>query len=222
MSQVALNTVALFMFAMTCLILLGPLLHISPGVPVVLILAGLTVGTGDMFAFQGRGANLFLDFFAQRSPEYRDRIVHHEAGHFLMAHLLGVPIQDYTLTAIEAMKAGYAGIGGVQLELIPLTQTKLEQVKAYGAIAMAGRAAEKIAFDKIEGGKDDLRWFQQQLNALNLNAQIYEQEANLKAQRLLKENWEGYLALVESMKNRDSVEACKSVIASHTPVSEIA
>ena len=208
MSQVALNTVALFIFSITCLILLGPLIHLPPGVPVVMVLAGLTIGTADMFAFEGRGANLFLDWFAQRSPDYRNRIVHHEAGHFLVAHLLGVAIKGYTLTALEAMREGYTGIGGVQFETVQLSPNNLPQVQDYCTISMAGRAAEKLMFESIEGGGDDLTWLKQQTSTLNLNAKIYEQDASLKANRLLKENWEAYLRLVEAMTHRKSVEDC--------------
>ena len=181
MSQIALNTVALFIFSITCLILFGPLIHLPAGVPVVLVLAALTIGTADTFGLQGRGANLFLDWFAQRSPDYRNRIVHHEAGHFLVAHLLGVPITGYTLTAMEALREG--------------------------------RAAEKLAFETVEGGRDDLAWLRNQTKSLNLNPKLYEQDASLKAKRLIKENWDAYQKLVESMKNRDSVEACCMAIA---------
>jgi len=34
-------------------------------------------------------------------PAYRQRMVQHEAGHFLMAHLLGFPIQGYTTNAVR-------------------------------------------------------------------------------------------------------------------------
>lgn len=213
MSQIALNTVALFLFLITCLILIGPLAHIPPSVPVVLVLAALVIGTGDTFALQGRGANLFLDWFAQRSPEYRDRIVHHEAGHFLVAHLLGIPVTGYTLTALEAMRAGYTGIGGVQFSSVSLSADALEQAKDYFVISMAGRAAEKLTFDGIEGGGDDLAWLRNQSKTLNLDVQITEQDASLKAKRLLKENWEAYLRLVEAMKNRESVDDCCLAIA---------
>ena len=213
MSQIALNTVALFIFSITCLILFGPLIHLPAGVPVVLVLAALTIGTADTFGLQGRGANLFLDWFAQRSPDYRNRIVHHEAGHFLVAHLLGVPITGYTLTAMEAIREGYPGIGGVQFSSVTLSADALEQVKDYCAISMAGRAAEKLMFETVEGGRDDLAWLRNQTQSLNLNPQLYEQDASLKANRLLKENWDAYQKLVESMKNRDSVEACCMAIA---------
>ena len=123
---------------------------------------------------------------------------------------------------MEALKAGYTGIGGVQLKMVPLSKDALDLVKAYGAIAMAGQAAEKIAFDKIEGGKDDLRWFERQLKQLDLNVSQYEQEASLKAKRLLKENWDAYLALIDAMKNRESVASCEAAIASKQTVSKAA
>jgi hypothetical protein len=34
-------------------------------------------------------------------PLYRKRMVHHEAGHFLIAHLLGFPIRDYQANAVK-------------------------------------------------------------------------------------------------------------------------
>jgi hypothetical protein len=34
-------------------------------------------------------------------PAYRTRMIHHEAGHFLMGHLLGLPVAGYTTNAIK-------------------------------------------------------------------------------------------------------------------------
>ena len=34
-------------------------------------------------------------------PAYRKRMIQHEAGHFLMAHLLGLPIQGYSANAVK-------------------------------------------------------------------------------------------------------------------------
>ncbi|MEM9138073.1 MAG: ATP-dependent Zn protease, partial [Cyanobacteria bacterium P01_F01_bin.42] len=158
MSQVAINSIAIFLFSITCLILLGPFVHIPAGVPVVLVLGVLTLGTADLFGFQGKGTNIFVDWFAQRSPEYRDRIAHHEAGHFLVAHLLGIAVEGYTLTALEALRAGYSGVAGVQFEPVRFSADELDRVKDYCTISIAGRVAEKLKFDSVEGGLTDLAW----------------------------------------------------------------
>ncbi|MEM9136893.1 MAG: hypothetical protein AAGB01_06050, partial [Cyanobacteria bacterium P01_F01_bin.42] len=52
----------------------------------------------------------------------------------------------------------------------------------------------------------------EQIRILELDPKIYEQDAKLKANRLLKENWDAYLRLVEAMKNRESVDDCRIAI----------
>ncbi len=208
MSQVALNTVALSIFCVTCMILLGPLINLSPRIPVAFVLTALTVTTLDMFSFQGKGANVFLDWFAQRSPLYRDRIVHHEAGHFLVAYLLDIPVLGYTLSASEALQAGHTGIGGVQIKPMDHPPTSPEQFDRYSAVCMAGRAAEHLSFQSVQGGMDDVHWLRSQAKNWDFNAQKYEQQGNLKARRLLKENWDSYTTLVDNMKHRKSVKDC--------------
>ena len=208
MSQVALNTVALFIFCTTGMILFGPLVNLPAAVPVGFVLAALTIASLDMVGFQGKGANVFLDWFAQRSPAYRDRIVHHEAGHFLVAYLLDIPILDYTLSATEALQAGYSGIGGVRLKPMEAQPGDREEWARYCAVCMAGRAAEQLSFQAVQGGMDDLHWLRSQAQSFAFNAQKSEQQGSLTAKRLLKENWDSYTNLIENMNARKSVQEC--------------
>lgn len=39
-----------------------------------------------------------IDWFSQVFPDYRERVVRHEAAHFLTGYLLGVPVGAYSLT----------------------------------------------------------------------------------------------------------------------------
>ncbi|MGL4621022.1 MAG: ATP-dependent Zn protease, partial [Chroococcidiopsis sp.] len=116
MNQIALNLVAISIFVMTLSTLLSPLLHFSPVIPALATFSVLAVATLDSFSFQGKGSNLVLDWLASFSPQHRDRIVRHEAGHFLVAHLLNIPITGYTLSAWEALKQKQPGLGGVSFE----------------------------------------------------------------------------------------------------------
>ena len=113
MPQTALNLIAIGVFLMTMTSLLGPIFHIPPVVPAALTFGILSLATADTLSWNSRGVSLLLDLFA--SGEQRQRIINHEAGHFLTAYFLGIPITGYTLTAWEVLKQGQLGRGGSQL-----------------------------------------------------------------------------------------------------------
>lgn len=45
-------------------------------------------------------------------PQYREKVIRHEAGHFLLAYLLGCPIQGFFLSAWDANRVGIRGQAG--------------------------------------------------------------------------------------------------------------
>jgi hypothetical protein len=222
MSQTALNLVAISIFLMTLSVLLGPLLNFSPTVPAIATFAILGIATLDSFSLQGKGGTLVLDWIAGFSPEHRDRIVHHEAGHFLVAHLLGIPITDYTLTAWEALKRGQPGQGGVSFDDSELA-SQLEQGKIsaqmldrYCTIWMAGIAAETLVFQNAEGGADDKSKLSGVLTNLGFSESACQQKqrlCSLQAKTLLQENWSAYEALVNAMRQRASVADCFAMLS---------
>ena len=103
MQQTALNLIAVTIFSFTFLALVGPLLNISPTIPAVITLGLLGAATIDTLTWEGKGMTLLLALFA--SEEERERILHHEAGHFLVAYLLGIPVASYTLSAVGGFLA---------------------------------------------------------------------------------------------------------------------
>lgn len=56
----------------------------------------------DQIALKGA---LFESFYRVLFPEYRKKIITHEAGHFLIAYLLGLPISAIVTSAWEARKS---------------------------------------------------------------------------------------------------------------------
>ena len=230
MSQVAINLIAVSVFAMTISTLLGPLFSISPTIPAIATFTVLGIATIDNFAWEGKGGNLVLDWIARFSPKYRERIVHHEAGHFLVACLLGVPVTGYTLSAWEALQQNCLGQGGVSFDdrelALQLETGKIgaQMLDRYCTILMAGIAAEKLIYDRVEGGADDKSKLNAILNALGfspVNSQQKLRFYTLQAKTLIQENWSSYQNLVDAMHQRKSVSECLELFASKLKISQV-
>lgn len=221
MNKTTLNLVAISVFLMTFSILLGPLINLSPVVPAVATFAILAIATFDSWSLSGRGGTLFLDLIGGFSREYRERILHHEAGHFLVAYALGVPVTGYTLSAWEALKQKQKGFGGVtfddiellsQLEKGTITTRVLER---YYTIWMAGIAAENLVYSDAHGGADDKSKIMTVLKSLGCSQSTCNQKQRLsilQAKTLLENNFTAYQALVDTMRERCSVEECGEIL----------
>jgi len=222
MSKTALNLIAISVFLMTLSVLLGPLFNVSPTIPALATFAVLGIVTFDNFSFQGKGGNLLLDWIAGFSNEHRERILHHEAGHFLVADLLNIPVIGYTLSAWEALKQKQPGLGGVSFDDGELA-SQLERgtigaqiLDRYCTIWMAGTVAETLVFKNAEGGADDQGKLAGVLTSLGFSGAARDQKQRLcalQAKTLLQENWTAYQALVNAMRQRASVAECQSAIA---------
>jgi len=221
MNKTTLNLVAISIFLMTITVLLGPLIDLSPAVPAVATFAILGIATFDSWNLEGRGGTLFLDLIGGFSAEYRERILHHEAGHFLVAHVLDVPVTGYTLSAWEAFKQKQKGFAGVtfddvelfsQFEKGTITTQILER---YYTIWMAGIAAENLVYNNSSGGADDKNKLMGVLNSLGCSESLCNQKQRfsvLQAKTLLENNWSAYQALVETMRKRATVKECQDVL----------
>ena len=219
MQQTGLNLIAIAIFTMTISCLLSPILNISPFIPAGATFGVLGLVTIDTLSLNNRGVTLLLDLFA--SAEQRQRVIHHEAGHFLTAYFLGIPITGYTITAWEAIKQGHYGRGGVIFDTQELTEKpfKLQDMRLtldrLSTVWMAGIAAEKLVYDNAEGGQEDLQQLRIALDLAGLPPESYKQKerwAQLQATNLLNRHPESYQALVLAMKNRESVAECCNVI----------
>ncbi len=221
MNKTTFNLVAISIFLMTFSILLGPLINLSPMVPAVATFTILGIATFDSWSLEGRGGTLFLDLIGGFSSEYRERILHHEAGHFLVAHVLGVPVTGYTLSAWEAFKQRQKGLAGVtfddvellsQFEKGAITTRILER---YYTIWMAGIAAEKLVYDDASGGADDQNKLKGVLKSLGCSDSFCNQKQRfsiLQAKTLLENNWSAYQTLVDTMRKRATVKECKDIL----------
>ncbi|MFY7804298.1 MAG: ATP-dependent Zn protease [Limnoraphis robusta] len=221
MKQTSLNLIAITIFTLTMSALLGPLIHLSPIIPASLVFSLLVLGTIDTLALQGQGSTVLIESIEGISPEKRDRILRHEAGHFLVAYLMNIPITGYALNALEAWRQGQTAQGGVQFndrELLgQLQQGQLsgQLIDRYCTVWMAGIAAETLVYDKAEGGAEDrgkIRTVWRQLRRPLSEATLKERWATLQAQTLIEQHQSAYDALVEAMGQRIPVEECCQIL----------
>ena len=220
MEQTALNLIAITVFSITLSVFVTPLLSISPFVPALATFSLLGLVTVDTLTFNNRGVTLLLD--ALSPSKHRQRVIHHEAGHFLTAYILGIPIASYSLTAWEAFRQGQEGVGGVQFELADLEQ-KVKNFTDFPAfleristVWMAGIAAETLVYGKAAGGESDRFYLQSALKLAGVPENNYAQKERwslLQAKTLLEKQQTAYQALVIAMEKRTSVEECCRVIS---------
>lgn len=221
MGQQTLNIVAVTIFLVTMGMLLGPLLDIPQAVPVIAIAAILGIATVDQTSWNGTLGNLFINGINRLSGEERERILHHEAGHFLVAYLLEIPVTDYTLNAWDAWKKGMPGIGGVQFDTTDLDATlKTGKISAqllnrYCTVWMAGIAAEQAVYGHAKGGQDDRQKFSilwQQLQRPLQEGHIRQRWAVLQAKTLLEKHQDTFKTLVAAMADNQPVADCLALL----------
>ncbi len=215
MQQTALNLIAIGVFLMTMTSLLGGIFQLSPFVPAGITAAVMAFATVDTFNWQGRGMTLFLDLFTP--AEQRQRILYHEAGHFLAGYLLSIPITGYSLTPWEAIKQGQTGQGGVSfdLESVEASLKNPQQMnlllERLSTTLMAGIAAETNLYGKALGGANDRDQLRQLLAKLGISVASYQQReqwALLQAKNLLDRHQDAYQNLVTAMAARAPLEEC--------------
>jgi hypothetical protein len=213
----SLNLVAVVVFVFTLTSLLGPLVQISPTIPAIATAGLLGLAAIDTFGWQGQGATVLLDWLARFSPAHRDRILHHEAGHFLVAHQLGIPVTGYSLSAWQALRQGQRGLGGVRFDTSALEadlqqgKVSAQTVDRYCTIWMAGSAAEYLKYGEVQGGTDDraaLRTLLTRIGVPPAQADQKERWAALQAKTLLQTHQDAYEALAAAMAENASIEEC--------------
>ncbi|XP_058084434.1 uncharacterized protein LOC131232230 isoform X2 [Magnolia sinica] len=130
----------------------------------------------------------FSSFF----PDYQERIARHEAAHFLVAYLLGLPILDYSL---DIGKEHVNLVDERLQKLIYSGQLDEKELDRLAVVSMAGLAAEGLKYDKVVGQSADL-----------FSLQV------LFAGSLLKNNKAAHEALMSAMSNKATVLKCIEAI----------
>ncbi|XP_051124897.1 uncharacterized protein LOC127247199 [Andrographis paniculata] len=149
-------------------------------------------------------------------PPHKRRILVHEAGHLLVAYLMGCPIRGVILDPIVAMQMGIQGQAGTQFwdenlqnELAEgsLSGTAFDR---YCMVLFAGIAAEALIYGEAEGGENDENLFRSiclllepPLSTVQMSNQA--RWSVLQSYNLLKWQRHAHRAAVKALENGGSL-----------------
>lgn len=197
----------------------GRQLHISNAVRQVVV-AAVSLITIDQVALGGVIADRI---YSSLNPSHVKRVVTHEAGHFLLAYLHGLPVQRYALSAWDAVKNRVPGQAATlfaddefakQLQKGRVTASTVDR---YSVVAMGGIAAEGMILGEALGGDSDINAMVRLLAGLQPaweanTIRIQAKWAVLQAVLLLREYRPAYDALRSAMEQRRSLGECITCI----------
>ncbi|MCL7026004.1 hypothetical protein MKW94_017140 [Papaver nudicaule] len=175
----------------------------------------LFLATVDSVTFSGGFSSLVIDTIGHAvSQKYRNRVVQHEAGHFLIAYLVGILPKGYTLTSLEAFKKEgslnvQAGTAFVDIEF------REEMLDRFSCIALAGVATEYLLYGYSEGGLSDIYQLDSLLKSLGFTQKKADSQvrwAVLNTILLLRRHEKVRSKVAEAMSSRKSVAFCIDTI----------
>ncbi|KAE8124521.1 hypothetical protein FH972_019399 [Carpinus fangiana] len=145
-------------------------------------------------------------------PPNRRRILVHEAGHLLIAYLMGCPIRGVILDPIVAMQMGIQGQAGTQFwddkMANDLAQGRLDGTSfdRYCMVLFAGIAAEALVYGEAEGGENDENLFRSISVLLEPPLSVAEMSNQarwsvLQSYNLLKWHRHAHRAAVKALEN---------------------
>lgn len=222
MNVTSTDILAIAIFTITMMSLVGTMVGLSPIVPAAIALTLLSLWGIDIGIWQGKFGAYAQAWLRARDPKYRKRVSCHEAGHFLAAHVLGFKVVNYAIAGIVGQTLGevlasqsFNGIeGGVEIEIDEnANSTNATNIlDRYCTVYMAGIAAEQLMCDgAAEGGLDDIQRLRQAIAHLP-NPMTQERWALLNAKNLLSDHRDLLVALASQMQNGASIEACYETI----------
>ncbi len=219
MNVTATDLLAIAIFTITMMSLVGTMVGLSPIVPAAIAIVLISAWGIDIGFWQGKFGAYAQAWLRARDSKYRERVSYHEAGHFLAAHVLGFKVINYAIAGIVGQSLGevlasesFSGIeGGVEIE-VDNSANSVNLLDRYCTVYMAGIAAEQLMCEgETEGGLDDIQRLRQAIANLP-NPIVQERWALLNAKNLLSDRRSVLVALAEQMQNGASIEVCCQTI----------
>ena len=164
----------------------------------------------------------FIDSFSQVFPDYKERVIKHEAAHMLTAHVLGVPVAGYSL--MIGKEHTDLAEAALQRRLIEKTLEQGE-VDRLSIIAMAGATSEAMNFEEVLGQNADMLDLQRIMWRSSSKMSDSQQQnqtrwAAYQASRILRTYHAEFDALVEALTRGASTAECIKAIENATSSAE--
>ncbi|CAI0432219.1 unnamed protein product [Linum tenue] len=193
----------------------------------------LFLWTLDAVSFNGGLGSLVLDTIGHNvSQKYHNRVIQHEAGHFLVAYLVGVLPKGYTLSSWEALQkegslnvqAGTAFVDFEFLEEVNSGKVSATTLNRFACIALAGVATEYILYGYAEGGLADINKLDMLLQGLGFTQKKADSQVRwsvLNTVLLLRRYERARANLADAMSMGKSVGYCIGVIEDSVDFTDI-
>eukprot|EP00775_Hariotina_reticulata_P006078 gene6078-6317_t len=157
---------------------------------------------------------VFIDKFSQLWPDYRERVVAHEAAHLLLGYLMGVPVTSYSL-GIGQEHVEFAE-AKIQARIITRDLTDAE-IDALAVVSVAGIAAEGLKYEDVLGQTADLSDLQRILLRSKTKMSANQQQnitrwAVWRAAMLLKQYKAEHEAVQAALAQGSSIDKVVQVI----------
>ncbi|CAL4963588.1 unnamed protein product [Urochloa decumbens] len=198
-----------------------------------LVLGLLSLWSVDFVYFGGGVRNLVLDTIGHYlSQRYHNRVIQHEAGHFLIAYLLGVLPKGYTITSLDTLvkqgslnvQAGTAFVDTEFLEEMNTGKLSATMLNKFSCIALAGVATEYLLYGVAEGGLADINKLDGLLKSLGFTQKKADSQvrwAVLNTVLILRRHEKARSQLAEAMSSGKSVGTCIEVIEGNINTDDI-
>ncbi|KAK4795996.1 hypothetical protein SAY86_028322 [Trapa natans] len=193
---------------------------LSPQQLLYISLGLLFLWTFDLISFNGGVGSLVIDTIGHTfSSKYHNRVIQHEAGHFLIAYLLGILPRGYTISGFEALQkegslnvqAGTSFVDFEFLEEVNSGKVSSTMLNRFSCIALAGVVTEYLLYGYAEGGLADINQLDALLRSLGFTQKKTDSLIRwsvLNTVLILRRHESARSKLAQAMSEGKSVGAC--------------
>ena len=145
-----------------------------------------------------------------------NRRVRHEAAHFLVGYLLGLPIAAYEVETNTSCVEFHPTVNG---EIVPNQRLSKGEIDKLSVVALSGAVGEALNFNSATGGGQDLELLQRLLLLLICEERMTRAKQEdqsrwgaLSARMLLRQYDPEYQALCKAFAEKKSVPECMAIL----------